>query len=425
MIENSRLFLKILFDKAIEAANPEQAMQDFLPLKPKGRTIIVGAGKGAAQMAQTLEKLWLQAGYGALEGCVVTRYGYGAKTSMIEVMEASHPLPDENGILGAQKLMSLVTGLTEDDLVIALICGGGSALLPAPLGSMTLQDEIAVNQALLHSGAPIYVMNAIRKHLSKIKGGRLAAMAAPAQVISLIVSDIPGDILSQVSSGPTIADDLTRFDALQMIKNYHIQLPDRAMEVLNSPMADAPKPNDAIFARNSAHIVSSAGRSLTKAAQYAKQQGIDAVILSDNIEGEAKDIGLMHAAIASNIVQNDQPFKKPIVILSGGETTVSIKEKCGKGGRNSEFLLAFAQAIQGQKSITALAADTDGIDGSENNAGAFCDEMTIAKMVAKNIDPVDCLNNHDSYSAFFSIDDLLITGPTGTNVNDFRAILIV
>ena len=419
-----RNFLKELFDCAVMAANPEHLMEQFLPKKPKGRTIVVGAGKGSAQMALALEKLWAKAGYGKLEGAVVTCYGCGVELGSIEVLEASHPLPDENGLKAAKKLVKLVQGLSSDDLVIALICGGGSALLPLPLEPLTLADEIGINEALLKSGAPIGAMNAIRKHLSQIKGGRLALYAAPARVISFIVSDIPGDIASQVASGPTVADWSTREDALKLVKQYHIDLPPKAVSLLNSPAADAPKPDNPAFDKNAAYIVASAATSLEAASAHARKRGWNAVILSDSIEGEARDIALMHAAMAREIALKNRPFEKPVVMLSGGETSVTIRGEHGKGGRNSEFLLSFSIAIEGESSITALAADTDGRDGSEDNAGAFCDGNSCSRLKQQGLDPATFLVRHDAWTAFDMLDDLLVTGPTGTNVNDFRAILI-
>ncbi|WP_295879712.1 glycerate kinase [uncultured Bartonella sp.] len=419
-----RNFLKELFDCAVMAANPEHLMEQFLPKKPKGRTIVVGAGKGSAQMALALEKLWAKAGYGKLEGVVVTCYGCRVELGSIEVLEASHPLPDENGLKAAKKLVKLVQGLSPDDLVIALICGGGSALLPLPLEPMTLEDEIAINEALLKSGAPICAMNTIRKHLSQIKGGRLAYYAAPARVVSFIVSDIPGDIASQVASGPTVADWSTREDALKLVKQYHIDLPPKAVSLLNSPAADAPKPDNPAFDKNVAYIVASAATSLEAASVHARKAGWNAVILSDSIEGEARDIALMHAAMAREIALKNRPFEKPVVMLSGGETSVTIGGEHGKGGRNSEFLLSFSIAIEGESSITALAADTDGRDGSEDNAGAFCDGNSCSRLKQQGLDPATFLVRHDAWTAFDMLDDLLVTGPTGTNVNDFRAILI-
>ncbi|NKN35004.1 glycerate kinase [Agrobacterium sp. a22-2] len=414
-----RSFLTTLFQAAVTAADPLEGIRKHLPQKPVGRTIVIGAGKGAAQMAQALESLW----DGPLEGVVVTRYGYGCTLDHIDLIEASHPVPDAAGLKAAKRLMAAVGDLTADDLVIALICGGGSALLPAPPAGLTLDDEIALNEMLLASGAPISAMNVVRKHLSTIKGGRLAA-ATKARVVSLIVSDIPGDNPAHVASGPTVADGSIRHDALEIVRQYGLALPQAAIDHLNSPAADAPDPADPVFARHEHHIIASAGVSLQAAAALAQAQGIPAVILSDSIEGEARDVALMHAAIAREVLTRDRPFKKPVVILSGGETTVTLRTRGGRGGRNGEFTLAMALAIDGHD-IHVLAADTDGIDGSENNAGAFADGGSVKRLRAAGLDPRRLLDGNDSYSGFLAIGDLFETGPTGTNVNDFRAILIV
>jgi hydroxypyruvate reductase len=412
-------FLTSLFNKAVEAADPERAILPFLPEKPKGRTVVIGAGKGAAQLAAALEKHW----DGPLQGMVVTRYGYGAPTSRIKVFEAAHPVPDENGIEGAQMLFQTLEGLTADDLVIALVSGGGSALLPSPPEGLTLADEIALNKALLASGAPISAMNTIRKHVSGIKGGRLAKAAWPARVVSLIVSDIPGDNPAHVASGLTVPDLSTPEDALSEIRRYRIELPEAVLAHIRSDKSHAPLPSDPVFARNSHHLIASAAVSLEAAAAEAERQGIPAAILSDAIEGEAREAGRMHAAIAREILNRDRPFRKPVLLLSGGETTVTLRGK-GKGGRNTEFLLAFALAIAGFAGIDALAADTDGIDGSEDNAGAFANGSTVARLIAAGRNPANLLDGNDAWSAFDAIGDLFVPGPTGTNVNDFRAILI-
>jgi hydroxypyruvate reductase len=332
-------------------------------------------------------------------------------------------VPDKAGLEAGQRLLRQVEGLSADDLVVALVCGGGSALLPAPAGSLTLEDEIAVNEALLASGAPISVMNAIRKHVSAIKGGRLAARAHPARVVSLIVSDIPGDNPALVASGPTVPDAASRADALKAIEAYGIELPQAVMAHLNSPEADAPHPDDERFARNEVKLIASAAVSLEAAAVEAKRQGIEAVILSDSIEGEAREVGSVHAAIAREIATRNRPFSKPVLLLSGGETTVTLRAK-GKGGRNSEFLLSFALGIDGFDGIHALAADTDGIDGSEDNAGAFCDGETVRRMRSAGIDARALLAANNAWTAFDAVDDLFVPGPTGTNVNDLRAILV-
>ncbi|MBB3919342.1 glycerate kinase type-2 family protein [Rhizobium fabae] len=414
-----RDFLKGLFDAAVRAADPLTGIKAHLPDKPKGRTVVIGAGKGAAQMARALESIW----DGKLEGLVVTRYGYGCETRAIEIVEAAHPVPDAAGLVAARRLMETVGELTEDDLVIALICGGGSALLPAPPEGLTLEDEIALNEMLLASGAPISAMNVVRKHLSTIKGGRLAATTG-ARVVSLIVSDIPGDNPAHVASGPTVPDGSTRHEALEIVRQYGLKLPQAALNHLNSPKADAPRPDDPIFSRHEHHIIASAGVSLEAAATVATSHGITPVILSDAIEGESRDVALVHAAIAREVLCRNRPFSKPVVILSGGETTVTLRAKGGKGGRNGEFTLAIALAIDGQEGIHVLAADTDGIDGSEDNAGAFADGGTVRRLRATGLDPRRLLDGNDSYSAFKAIGDLFETGPTGTNVNDFRAILI-
>jgi hydroxypyruvate reductase len=413
-----RDFLQSLFFAAVDAADPLTGIKRYLPSKPAGRTVVIGAGKGAAQMARALETVW----DGPLSGIVVTRYGYGCETRHVEIIEAAHPVPDAAGLMASRRLVEAVSDLGEDDLVIALVCGGGSALLPAPPEGLTLDDEIALNEMLLASGAPISAMNVVRKHLSTIKGGRLAA-ATRARVVSLIVSDIPGDNPAYVASGPTVPDRSTRHDALAIVNQYGLQLPQAALDHLASPKADAPRPDDPVFAGHDYHVVASAGVSLEAAAAIARSQGITPAILSDSIEGEARDVALVHAAIAREVLGRDRPFAKPVVILSGGETTVTLRGRGGRGGRNGEFALAMALAIEGHD-LHLLAADTDGIDGSENNAGAFADGETIQRLRAAGFDPRRLLDGNDSYSGFAAIGDLFETGPTGTNVNDFRAILV-
>jgi hydroxypyruvate reductase len=419
-----RPFLTSIFEAAVAAADPALTIARHLPPRPKGRTVVIGAGKGAAQMAAAFEKAW----DGPLQGVVVTRYGYGAKCERLRVLEAAHPVPDEAGLAASEALLEAVSGLTEDDLVVALVSGGGSALLPSPPAGLTLADEIEVNEALLASGAPISAMNAVRKHVSTIKGGRLAAAAFPARVVSLIVSDIPGDNPALVASGPTVPDDSSRDDALRVISTYGMKLPERVMAHLGSPQADAPRPDDKRFARNEVRLIASAGVSLEAAAAEARRQGIETVILSDAIEGEARDVGLVHAAIAREVATRNRPFAKPVLILSGGETTVTLRAPVngitGKGGRNSEFLLAFALGIDGVPGIHALAADTDGIDGSEDNAGAFADSETVMRMRAAGIDAKAMLAGNNAWTAFNAVGDVFVPGPTGTNVNDLRAILV-
>lgn len=421
MQSKSRAFLTALFDAAIAAAEPKSALAPYMPDRPKGRTVVVGAGKGVAQLAAAFEELW----DGPLEGAVVTRYGYSVPCRSIRVLEASHPIPDAAGLVASETLLSAVAGLTKEDLVVALICGGGSALLPAPPDGLSLADEQALNRQLLRSGAPIGVMNAIRKHVSRIKGGRLAAAAYPAKVVSLVISDVPGDDPAQVASGPTVPSAIGLPEVRKLICNHDIVLPSRIAAHLRHEVAEAPDPLDLIFANVQTHIIASARLSLEAAAAHALSRGVPAAILSDAIEGEARDVGLVHAAIAREVTVRNRPFSKPVVLLSGGETTVTMKDTAGRrGGRNSEFLLSFASAIEGLGTVEAIAADTDGIDGSEDNAGAFANGSSMARMRAVGVEPMAALSAHDAWGAFHAVDDLFLSGPTGTNVNDFRAILI-
>jgi hydroxypyruvate reductase len=413
-----REFLTRLFRAAVAAADPDAALRAHLPARPKGRTVVIGAGKGAAQLAASFERQW----DGPLSGVVVTRYGYGTRCERIGVLEAAHPVPDAAGLAATDALFSAVTGLTADDLVVALVCGGGSALLPAPPGAMTLEDEQALNRALLASGAPISVMNAVRKQMSRIKGGRLAAACHPAPVVSLIVSDVPGDDPAQVASGPTVPDRVTRADARAMVAAWRIALPPRVAAWLAGDTGTAPRPDDPVFAGHQVRVIASARLSLEAAAKTARAEGVGAAILSDAIEGEARDVGRLHAAIAREVALRNRPFARPVVILSGGETTVTLRGT-GRGGRNSEFLLALALAADGVP-FAGLAADTDGIDGSQDNAGAFADGTTAARLRAMGMDPAAALAANDAWGAFDRLGDLFVTGPTGTNVNDFRAILL-
>lgn len=422
-LDDPNAFLTQLFHVAVDAADPAKIISSYLPDAPKGRTIVIGAGKASSQMGKAFEEAWEKERGTPLEGVIVTRYDYACKCKNFEVIEAAHPVPDEAGLVGAQRLMDAVTDLTEDDLVVALISGGGSALLPSPPEGLTLADEIAVNEALLASGAPISAMNTVRKHVSNIKGGRLAQAAFPAKVVSLLVSDIPGDHPQYIASGPTVADAGTREDALNVISQYEMQLPDNVMAHIQSDAAHAPMPDDAKLERAEHHIFASASKSLEAAQKQAQEMGVETYILSDAIEGEAREAARTQAAIAKEILLRDRPFKKPVLLLSGGETTVTLKGN-GKGGRNTEFLLSFAIEIVNEKNIHILCADTDGIDGSENNAGAFVNGDTAHMIRTAGFDPLAYLQNNDAWTAFEKIDALFIPGPTGTNVNDFRAILI-
>jgi glycerate 2-kinase len=415
----ARQLLEELYRTAVAAAEPGPAIRRSLPQKPKGRTLVVGAGKASAQMARAFEEAW----DGPLSGVVVTRYGYATPCDRIEIVEAAHPVPDAAGYLAARRIMEKVSGLSPDDLIVALISGGGSALLPQPAAGMTLEDEQALNHVLLASGAPIGVMNQIRNEVSAIKGGRLAALAAPARVATLVVSDVPGDNPALVASGPTIPMPSSRAEVRHLVSVYGIDLPQAAHDVIAGDDNPSPRPDDPRFAQNTVTVVASAALSLAAAAARAEELGLPPHVLSDAIEGEARDVGLVHAALAREVATRGRPFARPALLLSGGETTVTVRGT-GRGGRNTEFLLSLAIAIEGLEGITALAADTDGIDGGGDNAGAYADGQSATRMRAAGIDPRAALANNDAYNAFRAVGGLFTTGPTGTNVNDFRAILV-
>jgi hydroxypyruvate reductase len=411
--------LRAMFQAAVDAAQPSLCLPPHLPAKPKGRTIVIGAGKGSGAMAKAVEDHW----DGPIEGLVVTRYGHRLPTSRIEVVEAAHPVPDAAGREAASRILKMVQGLTADDLVLCLISGGGSALLALPAEGLTLEDKQAVNKALLKSGATIGEMNAVRKHLSAIKGGRLAVAAAPAKVVALMISDVPGDDPSIIASGPTVPDASTSADALGIIEKYGIAVPPSVLARLKCGEAETPKPGDARFASVKNVMIATPQASLEAAAAVARKEGVTPLILGNAIEGEARDVGLVHAGIALQCADYGQPAVAPCVLLSGGETTVTLKGK-GKGGRNTEFLLALAIALEGRPGIYGLAGDTDGIDGSEDNAGALIAPDTLARAEVKGLDAKAMLADNDPYGFFAPLGDLLTTGPTLTNVNDFRAVLI-
>ena len=417
---NPRLFLTDLFHAAVDAADPAKMLKDYLPEKPKGRLIVVGAGKASAHMAQALEAAY----DGPLKGLVVTRHGSAVPCDRIEIVESAHPVPDEGSFKAARRMLSLVEGLNADDMVLALISGGGSSLLSLPPASVSAEDKQAVNAELLRSGATIHEMNCVRKHVSRIKGGRLAAAAHPAKVVSLVISDIPGDDPALVASGPTVPSVTTRNDALDIIRRYEMTLPESVLQWMTTDACEAPRADDPAFARDEVHVIAAAQLSLEAAAKAAIEAGWKVHILSDAIEGEASDVGQVLAALTRQTALRNQPFERPCVILSGGETTVTLRHK-GKGGRNTELLLSAAFTLDGLSNVHALAADTDGIDGSENNAGAFIDGNTIKSLQDKGLKPLDYLNGNDAYSAFESIDALFVPGATSTNVNDFRAFLIL
>ena len=421
-------FLRALYDAAVSRALPAKNTAAFLPPQPLGRTLVLGAGKAGGAMAAAVDALWPRDA--PLSGLVVTRYehvppAYKSHPGRIEVVEAAHPVPDDAGRRAAQRIAELTQGLLADDLVLCLISGGGSALLALPAPGLTLEDKQAINKALLTSGAAIDEMNCVRKHLSAIKGGRLAAMCAPAKVVTLLISDVPGDAPEVIASGPTVPDPTTCADALRILARYAIAIPDAARRGLESGAFETPKPGDARFAGHQVHLIATPQQSLAAAAALARAAGIDAHILSDEIEGESREVGKVHAALARAVARRGEPFKRPCVILSGGETTVTVKAKGGHGGRATEFLLGCAIALQGEPHVHVLAADTDGIDGVEDNAGAVLRPDTLARAAALGLKAQDFLDRNDAYSFFKPLGDLVVRGPTFTNVNDFRALLIL
>jgi len=413
--------LRRMFDAAIASAQPAVCVPPHLPPPPppSGRLIVVGAGKASAAMARAVEDHW----DGPLSGLVVTRYGYAVPCKTIEIVEAAHPVPDAAGLRAAERMLALVSGLREEDLVLCLFSGGGSALLPLPIAGLTLELEQTVNRALLASGASIGDMNCVRRHLSAIKGGRLAAACHPASVLTLLISDVPGDRPVDIASGPTVADPTTSSDALAIARRYGIELPPSVREVLESGRGESVKPGDPRLARAGVRMIAAPQMALEAAAAVAEDAGIAAHILGDSIEGEASDVGKVFAGLALQVAGRDQPFRAPCVLLSGGETTVTVRGG-GKGGRNVEFLLSLAIALEGHARIHALAGDTDGVDGQEEIAGACIGPDSLARAVALGLKPKDMLANNDGHGFFGALGDSVITGPTLTNVNDFRAILI-
>jgi glycerate 2-kinase len=411
--------LRRMFDAAVQAALPAQIVPAHLPEPPRGRTVVVGAGKASAAMARAVEEHWT----GPLEGLVVTRYGHAVPCERIEIVEAAHPVPDAAGQDAGRRILDMVRGLGEDDLVLALISGGGSALLSAPADGLTLDDKQALTQALLRSGATIHEMNCVRKHLSRVKGGRLAAAAAPARIVSLLISDVAGDDPAVIASGPTVPDPTTLDDAREILKKYGIDQPRAAIAALGEAANETPKPDDVAFARVETRLVATPQASLEAAARIAAEAGIDAHILGDAIEGEARDVAMVMAGIARQVSRHGQPFVPPCVLLSGGETTVTVRGE-GRGGRNAEFLLALAVALMGTPGIHAIACDTDGIDGTEDNAGGLVLDDAWERAAELGIRPKALLATNDGYGFLEAIGTLVMSGPTLTNVNDFRAIAI-
>jgi glycerate 2-kinase len=414
-----KVLLRSLFDAAIAAAQPALCLPPHLPPRPRGRTVVIGAGKASAAMARALEDHW----GGPLEGLVVTRYGYAVPCRRIELIEAAHPVPDAASVRAAERIRDLVGGLSPDDLVIALISGGGSSLLVAPGKGLTLADKQAVNTALLKSGASISEMNCVRRHLSAIKGGRLAAACHPAELVTLLISDVPGDNPIDIASGPTVADPTTCADALAIVERYRIDLLPAARALLESGEGETVKPSDPRLAGTETRMITAPQIALEAAAKVAREAGVTPHILGDSLEGEASDLGKAFAGIARQVSAHGQPFKAPCVLLSGGETTVTLRGT-GRGGRNVEFLLALGVALDGLPGVHAIAGDTDGVDGVEEIAGAFLGPDSIARAWAKGINPRASLDNNDGHRFFQALGDSVVTGPTLTNVNDFRAIFI-
>lgn len=412
-------FLRQMFRVAVEAVDPLRVVPPHLPAQPKGRTIVFGAGKASARMALALERHW----QGRLEGLVVTRYGHAETCSRIEIVEAGHPIPDDAGANAAQRMLAMARGLNEEDLVIFLISGGGSALLSLPAPGVDVQEKRRINSALLKSGAGIGEINCVRKHLSAVKGGRLALACHPAKVLTLVLSDVPGDDPAIVASGPSIPDRSTGADALAILTRYRIDIPAALSALLLDPARAAPAVTDPRLQRNEVVVVASAQLALEAAAAMARDHGYAPLLLGDSIEGESREIAIMHAGIARQVLLRDQPLPKPCVILSGGETTVTVRGR-GRGGRNAEFLLSLCIALDGAADVHAIACDTDGIDGTEDNAGAVLRPSSLRRAQALGLDAKAYLADNDGYSFFEQLGDLLITGPTKTNVNDFRAILI-
>jgi len=417
-------FLKSLFDVAVSAADPLVCLPKHLPKPPKGRTIVIGAGKAAASMAKAVEDNW----QGPLTGIVVTRYAHGLPLKHIRVVEAGHPMPDAEGARAADEILGSLTDLTKDDLVLCLVSGGGSSLLAKPGGTISLAEKKQVTKELLACGANITEMNILRKHLSAIKGGRLAIAAAPAQLATFMISDVPGDDPAIIASGPTVPDLSTSGDALAVLEKYKISAPNSVLSFLESTGSSTPGPDHSAFLNSKSIMITTPQVSLQAVAAAAHAQGVTPVILGDSVEGEARDVAQVFASIARQAACHDQPAAKPCVLLSGGETTVTVREsegKSGRGGRNCEFLLSLLVSLEGRQDVFALACDTDGIDGTEDNAGAIITPTSATRAFAKSLDAKEYLARHDSYSFFESLGDLIKTGPTRTNVNDFRAILIV
>jgi glycerate 2-kinase len=418
-MSTQRTVLLDLFRAAVKAVDPLEIIARHLPPPPRGRTIVIGAGKASARMAEGVERHWK----GPLSGLVVTRYGHGAPTEKIEIIEAGHPVPDDAGHVAAFRMLEMVKGLSSDDLVLCLVSGGGSSLMSLPAPGLTVQEKRDINRALLKSGAPVDEINCVRKHLSGIKGGRLALACHPAQVVTLVVSDVPCDDPAVGASGPTLPDPSTQAEALHILEKHAIPVSPAVRAVLADPAQETPKPGDRRLEGHRVTVIATAQEALEAAAGAAREAGYEPLILSNSMEGEAREVAIAHAGIARQVLLHDQPLPKPCVILSGGETSVTVRGD-GRGGRNSEFLLALAIALHGLRHVYAIACDTDGIDGTEDNAGAIATADTLMRAEKLGIDAKARLADNDGYGFFAALGDLVVTGPTLTNVNDFRAILI-
>jgi hydroxypyruvate reductase len=417
---NQESLLRNLFLTAIESAQPHHSIPKYLPADRTGKLIVIGAGKASAAMAKAVEENW----EGELCGLVITRYGYAVPCEHIEIVEAAHPVPDEAGLEASGRILKMVSALGEQDTVLCLLSGGGSSLLTQPFTGISLQEKQAINRELLRSGATISEMNCVRRHLSLIKGGRLAAACYPANLMTLMISDVPGDDPCDIASGPTVADTTTCQDAFNILRRYNICLPEHVEILLNSGASESIKPEDRLLRNSKYHLISTPQMALEAAAVFSAAHGIKAHILSDSIEGESRDVGKVMAGIARQIAQHNQPFDKPCVLLSGGETTVTVKGK-GRGGRNVEFLLSLAIELAGHQGIYALAGDTDGVDGQEEIAGAWICPETLSCAQHSGLNAINALNDNDGHGFFEAIGNSVVTGPTRTNVNDFRCILIL
>ena len=419
-----KMLLK-MFDEAISISHPKNLMKKYIPNKqPSGKTVIIGAGKASAEMAREFERAWDEKGFNKLEGIIITRYGHKRKCKNIKILEASHPVPDKAGLSATNDIINLIKPLNANDLVIVLISGGGSSLLVSPLGKVTLKEKQNITNQLLRCGATISEINSVRKHLSSVKGGKLASFAYPAKVITLAISDVPGDDFGTIASGPTYPDQTSNKDAIEILSKYNISITKNIEDVLKSDSYETPKKTDEIFENAKFNIIAKPQNALVKASKLAEIKKINTLILSDSIEGESNDVGLVHSAIVKQVIRFGQPAKPPLCILSGGETTVTIKKENGKGGRNTQFLLSLVIALGSIDNVYAIACDTDGIDGSEDNAGAIIYPDTLQRAHNKGLNPKDYLERNDAYTFFKILGDIIETGPTHTNVNDFRAILI-